>query len=210
VDEDETVVPIVRVDMDDTYLALAQKVRLTMGLLLSLVPDATHVMKTDDDVFLRPDELCAVVARAEAAGAGDGRQLAADHGSAHLPLYLGHMHERAFVTRHPNAPYAEPTQRDCTHHLPYASGAGYVVGVELANYLAMPPVPLRAFNNEDVAVGFWLAPLAIRRVATDRGVIRPERDPPDAPLAHLCPGPGVILQHRLTPDEMRACVRDHL
>lgn len=81
------------------------------------------------------------------------------------------------VHRHPNSKFYEPNQRDCQHHLPYASGCGYLISKNFANFLANPPLPfrfckprkrqdelnlfffcfdIRLVKNEDVAIGFYL------------------------------------------------------
>lgn len=114
------------------------------------------------------------------------------------------------MIRQPNVKFAEPNQNDCQHHLPYASGCGYVLSRSLATYIGSPPVALRTFNNEDVFIGFVLAPLDVRRL--HRATIRPERALEHKTIEQLCPGlasvggnDNVVLQHRLTPSEMIEC-----
>ena len=63
-------------------------------------------------------------------------------------------------------------------YIPYALGGGYVLSHDLVRYISTNSDLLRQFNNEDVSVGTWLAPLKnIHRVhdvrfdteATSRG-----------------------------------------
>ncbi|XP_023020536.1 beta-1,3-galactosyltransferase 6 [Leptinotarsa decemlineata] len=44
-------------------------------------------------------------------------------------------------------------------YIPYAVGGGYLLSKNLISYIAKNAHYLRSFNNEDVSVGFWLAPV---------------------------------------------------
>eukprot|EP01108_Squamamoeba_japonica_P010101 TRINITY_DN9746_c0_g1_i1.p1 TRINITY_DN9746_c0_g1~~TRINITY_DN9746_c0_g1_i1.p1 ORF type:complete len:232 (-),score=14.06 TRINITY_DN9746_c0_g1_i1:202-855(-) len=130
------------IEHQESFSTLTRKVAMSFDAVLKQLPQSTHIMKIDDDVALIPKSLC------------DELFIAVSQ-SDNKPLYFGFFHEKAFVIRHPSAKYAEPTMTDCSHHLPYASGAGYVVDAGFARHIANPPMPLRSFHNEDVATGFF-------------------------------------------------------
>ena len=44
-------------------------------------------------------------------------------------------------------------------YIPYALGGGYVLSHDLVSYISSNSELLKLFNNEDVSVGTWLAPL---------------------------------------------------
>ncbi len=174
----------------EDYTRLAEKTVALFRHALALPHRFTHVMKTDDDAFVSLPRLCADLAAR--ASVGD--------------VYYGFFHNRSFVIRTPGVKFAEPDQHDCQHHLPYASGAGYVLSRRLCEWLVDNRPRLRTFRNEDVAVGFWLAPLDLARVHQPR--IRPERAAHDS-WEQLCPALAandIIVQHRLRPDEMERCL----
>ena len=50
-------------------------------------------------------------------------------------------------------------------YIPYALGGGYVLSHDLVRYISKNSELLKQFNNEDVSIGTWLAPLKnVRRV----------------------------------------------
>ena len=50
-------------------------------------------------------------------------------------------------------------------YIPYAFGGGYVLSHDLVRYISENSELLKQFNNEDVSIGTWLAPLKnVRRV----------------------------------------------
>lgn len=206
---------IVRVHTDERYDNLLAKTLAMLELATSSESgeEATrerervaYVVKLDDDVDANVTRLLHM--HLDHVHADEQATTSA------APLYYGFFHRRAFVHRHRGSRFFEPAMDDCATHLPYASGCGYVLSASLAAYLGRPPVPLRHFANEDTAVGFYLSPLAIeRRDAKADDEIRPEREP-SATGEQLCVNGAHSherrwLQHRITPEELRACYRDN-
>jgi hypothetical protein len=178
--------------VEEAYLKLLDK---TVAMFRHAVKSPlafTHIVKTDDDCFVSVARLCDDLRRRTSA--------------PNVDYYYGFMHNNSFVIRTPGVKFSEPKQTDCQHHLPYASGALYMLTRRLAQFVVENRPRLRSFNNEDVAIGFWLAPLELVRVHQAR--IRPERAASDE-WSKLCPaeaGSDTIAQHRLTPAEMKRCV----
>jgi hypothetical protein len=46
------------------------------------------------------------------------------------------------------------------------SGSAVILSADVAAYIAHSPLPLRIFtsNNNDANIGFWLAPIALKRI----------------------------------------------
>jgi hypothetical protein len=118
----------------ESYALLSRKTVALMN-----VANADFVMKADDDIYLHAERFCKDL---------KGLVTTQEH-------YWGFFHNKSFVVRLEGVKFSEPSQNDCQHHLPYASGCGYVVTRNLARYIAAPPVPLREFRNEDVAGVVW-------------------------------------------------------
>jgi galactosylxylosylprotein 3-beta-galactosyltransferase len=175
--------------VEESYLRLLEKTVAMFRFAVGSSEEFTHIVKADDDTFVSLPRLCEDLRL---------RTMAPS-------IYYGFFHNSSFVIRVPGAKFSEPKQTDCPTHLPYASGALYMLTRDLAQFIVENRPRLRTFNNEDVAVGFWLAPLELTRIHQDR--IRPERAR-EAEWAALCPALASttsIAQHRLTPAEMKRC-----
>lgn len=105
----------------------------------------THVLKADDDSYVRMDQL---VARLSS-----------------LPttwMYMGrHMIAGDKFDRNPHShKYVDPFWDDTRHQLPrYAFGSGYVLTADLASAIAFIPhiiMPNQLLNLEDVSTGIWI------------------------------------------------------
>ena len=69
-------------------------------------------------------------------------------------LYFGFFFEKQEVYHDPNHRNYEPMLPNLDFYLPYASGAGYVVGVDIVNMVLINPnVKFSHLRNEDAAVG---------------------------------------------------------
>ena len=104
-----------------------------------------YYMKVDEDSFVRLNEVV--------------KEL--DSKPTEL-LYWGFFSGAAKIQMY--GKWAELHYFLCDHYLPYAVGGGYVISGDLVRYLAENAEKLHVFNNEDVSVGTWLAPLKINRI----------------------------------------------
>lgn len=114
----------------------------------------THVLKCDDDIYLRLDPLLGYLAR--------------------LPrtwLYAGYPMLPGSVFRDPKGwHYVSPEEWGSDARVRYAFGPGYVLSIDLARHLAagaphMLMAPNRLLKIEDVAMGYW-----VEFVGKDMGV----------------------------------------
>ncbi|CAN6443819.1 unnamed protein product [Victoria cruziana] len=103
--------------------------------------DADFYVKADDDIYLRPDRLSALLAKER---------------SHHL-TYLGCM-KRGSVFTDPKLKWYEPLSHLIgSEYFLHAYGPIYALSVEVvASLAALPNNSLRMFSNEDVTVGAWM------------------------------------------------------
>jgi galactosylxylosylprotein 3-beta-galactosyltransferase len=173
---------IVFVDAEDAYLNILEKSVAIFRFAVASSVDFTHVMKTDDDCFVVLDDLC--------------NDLKSSSGID--SVYYGNFAQRAPV-RKGTGQWDEPDQNDCMHHLPYALGAGYVMSLNLAQYIVDNRAKLRTFFNEDVAVGFWLAPLRLKRLHREQIYFQAHGG-----VDFVCRR-SFLIQHYMSPSDLEMC-----
>ena len=122
---------------------------LTMKLLQTLIWASNNVkfqylLKADDDSFVRVDKVLLELKR-----------------KPPERFYWGFFDGRAHVKR--SGKYMEKSYVLCDRYLPYALGGGYVISTDLVQFVAKNADYLKLYNNEDVSLGTWLAPLDIIR-----------------------------------------------
>ncbi|KAI1301548.1 Beta-1,3-galactosyltransferase 6 [Halotydeus destructor] len=128
----------------DTYSGLSHKLLASIRALNSR--NAFHfMMKVDDDSFVRVDALFDELVQREDS----------------TKLYWGYFAGNSQVKK--AGKWSERTWFLCDTYLPYAVGGGYVLSSDLVNYVATNGHLLQLYNNEDVSLGTWLAPLDINR-----------------------------------------------
>lgn len=131
-------------DLVDTYANLSTKV--LMGLQWAHTNmDFDFLIKTDDDSFVRLEEVEAVLRRLD----------------CERRLYWGYFMGHAVPES--SGKWAETQWFNCPHYLPYAMGGGYVLSRGVVDLLMKHPKRLRCYSNEDVTVGSWLAPFQLVR-----------------------------------------------
>ncbi len=137
----------------DKFTELTEKVLTAMTMLYHQV-DFRYLLKVDDDSFVRVDSIVDELKNANYASG----------------LYWGFFDGRAPVHRNKNSKwYEENSYELCDRYVPYALGGGYILSVDLVQYLAENSRRLRRFANEDVSVGTWLAGLGgLHRVHDER------------------------------------------
>ncbi|KAH9676528.1 beta-1,3-galactosyltransferase galt1 [Citrus sinensis] len=121
----------------------AVAVRFFVGL--TEVVSAKYVMKTDDDAFVRVDEVLASLNRANVTQG----------------LLYGLINADARPHRSPDSKwYISPEEWPEISYPPWAHGPGYVVSYDIAKAVAKRHKGhLKMFKLEDVAMGIWIAQL---------------------------------------------------
>lgn len=132
------------IDLEDSYLNLTNKV-LQAFIFIDKEIDFTHVLKVDDDSFVRVPAIL------------EELQLKPKD-----RLYWGFFDGRANVKT--NGKWKEKSWFLCDKYLPYARGGGYILSGDIIHYLAINHDLFQFYLSEDVSVGTWLAPLKINRV----------------------------------------------
>ncbi|KAJ7558079.1 hypothetical protein O6H91_04G024400 [Diphasiastrum complanatum] len=102
---------------------------------------ARHIMKTDDDTFVRVETILDAVKEHQ----NEGGLYMGNINRFHKPLRLG----KWAVT------YEEWPEED---YPPYANGPGYIISVDLAKFIVSlyEKGTLRLFKMEDVSMGLWV------------------------------------------------------
>ena len=90
-------------------------------------------------------------------------------------LNWGYFDGRAPVITNPKNKWHESEYLLCDKYIPYALGGGYVVAADLVHFVAENAERLQLYQNEDVALGTWLAPLKIHRLEREREIKKAKR-----------------------------------
>ncbi|XP_043919005.1 beta-1,3-galactosyltransferase 6 [Protopterus annectens] len=135
-------------DLKDSYENLTNKI-VHMYSWLDLHVDFKFVLKADDDTFARLDVI------------KDELQV-----KESKKLYWGFFSGRGRVKS--GGKWKESTWVLCDYYLPYALGGGYVLSADLVHYVRINKDFLKFWQNEDVSLGAWLAPVDVRRVHDPR------------------------------------------
>ena len=131
-------------NFQESYRNLTQKLVETIKWLDENL-QTDYVMKVDEDSFVRVDEVVKAL-----------------ESKPKENLYWGYFSGAAPIQKY--GKWAEPNYFLCDYFLPYAVGGGYVISSDIVHYLAVNSEKLLIFNNEDVSMGTWLAPLKINRI----------------------------------------------
>lgn len=109
----------------------------------------SFILKVDDDTFVQLDKFYnAMMLKPQ------------------KKLYWGFFDGRANVKK--KGKWAEENWYLCDLYMPYAKGGGYVLSQDLVQYIVSSADYLLLFQNEDVTLGAWLAPLDIHHVHDPR------------------------------------------
>ena len=128
----------------DSYANLSTKVLLGLRWAdRSLEYD--FLVKVDDDSYVRVEGISNALHKLDC----DPR--------LYWGYFMGHAYPEAV------GKWAEQNWFQCPHYLPYAMGGGYVVSQRTVRALMQVSGRLVLYNNEDVTVGSWLAPLHLNR-----------------------------------------------
>ncbi|KAJ6630501.1 hypothetical protein lerEdw1_014678 [Lerista edwardsae] len=139
-------------ELRDSYENLTAKI-LAMYVWLDQHLDFRFVLKADDDTFVRLDVLA--------------EELRAKDATANLRrLYWGFFSGHSRVKS--GGRWKESAWLLCDFYLPYALGGGYVIAADLVHYLRLSQDYLNVWQNEDVSVGAWLAPVGVKRIHDPR------------------------------------------
>ena len=161
IDEADTKKDMVFVDTTDAYKNLFRKVNLLFKWICDYCPHVVHILKTDDDSFVRVDKLLTLM-----------KTLPRER------LYYG-----SFLRRMPGRIRNKTTKILTNDPLPgnkhnfpewpwYASGAGYILSHDLAKGIAYPPLPVVVQSAEDRGIGMQLYGRNVSYVS-DKGMLRP-------------------------------------
>ena len=131
-------------DLKDSYSNLSRKV--LRGLEWAYKTETfDFLVKTDDDSYVRIDQV-----------AKNLQQMNCNE-RLYWGFFMGHAHPE------PTGKWAEHNWFNCPHYLPYAMGGGYVISSRVVSMMMRFSHRLKLYNNEDVTVGSWLAPLNLVR-----------------------------------------------
>lgn len=126
------------------YYSLITWKTLAICIFGTEVVSAKYIMKTDDDAFVRVDEVLASLNR-----------INVDHG-----LLYGLINSDSRPHRNPDSKwYISPEEWPGERYPPWAHGPGYVVSHDIAKaiYRRYQEGNLKMFKLEDVAMGIWIA-----------------------------------------------------
>lgn len=129
--------------VNDSYGTLTLKLLESFKWLDRHV-EFTHLIKADEDSFVRVDRLAYELQK-----------------KPKERFYWGFFDGRAHVKK--AGKWAEADWILCDRYLPYALGGGYVLSSDLVHYVSSNSKFLKLFNSEDVSLGTWLGPLDIKR-----------------------------------------------
>lgn len=129
--------------VNDSYGTLTLKL-LESFKWLDRHAEFTHLIKADEDSFVRVDRLAYELQK-----------------KPKERFYWGFFDGRAHVKK--AGKWAEKEWILCDRYLPYALGGGYVISSDLVHYVSSNSKYLKSFNSEDVSLGAWLGPLDIKR-----------------------------------------------
>lgn len=132
-------------DVTDSYNSLTDKLVAAFTWLIDNV-EFSYVFNADVDTFARVEVISQEL---------HGRK------SNERPFYWGFFDGRARVKK--TGRWAETSWTLCDRYLPHARGGGYILSVEIVDYIANNAAVLQRFNSEDVSVGVWTAPLNVER-----------------------------------------------
>ncbi|XP_002735279.1 beta-1,3-galactosyltransferase 6-like [Saccoglossus kowalevskii] len=134
--------------LQDAYNKLTEKL-LKMYIWLDQNVNFTFVLKADDDTFARLDIIVSEL-----------------HTMHPAVVYWGFFDGRAMAKK--RGKWAEEDWKLCDRYLPYALGGGYILSHDLVHFVARNSDYLKLYNNEDVSLGVWLAPVEINRIHDTR------------------------------------------
>ncbi|CAI6006555.1 unnamed protein product [Closterium sp. NIES-65] len=129
-----------RVDVQESYLNLNRKILLFFTTAFKLY-EAKYYIKIDDDIFLMPERLSALIAKPRASPR----------------TYLG-CFKKGNVITDPKKRWFEPQAwlLGAEYHL-YASGAIYLLSYDVVQILnSIPKGRMRMLVNEDASMGAWM------------------------------------------------------
>lgn len=135
-------------ELHDSYENLTIKV-LQVYTWLDKNLNFKYVFKADDDTFARLDVMLQEL-----------------RGQEPHRLYWGFFSGRGRVKT--GGKWKESAWVLCDYYLPYALGGGYVLSWDLVRYLALNHDYFGLWQNEDVSLGAWMAPLDLKRVHDPR------------------------------------------
>jgi len=170
------------VDAPDDYSSLTEK---TMGIFhfgYKNFSKYDFLVKVDDDTFVRLDRLVNLLSSIKA-----------------LRAYIGHFHINAprYLEGYKNNEIYYPEYVE--YLLPFAGGSGYVLSMDLVEYIVKQDPYLMRFSNEDVSVGTWLFPVQLIRYHQENFIFR----------WNECPELGILI-HSTTTFHMLQLYRNSL
>eukprot|EP01025_Chloroclados_australasicus_P007357 TRINITY_DN1235_c2_g1_i6.p1 TRINITY_DN1235_c2_g1~~TRINITY_DN1235_c2_g1_i6.p1 ORF type:complete len:415 (-),score=40.75 TRINITY_DN1235_c2_g1_i6:485-1729(-) len=153
-------------------------------------PEVTHVMKADDDTYVRVEKLIQRLQEAPRSW-----------------MFMGHLelNEKGGrnANRDPNSQwYISWEEWPEKLYPPWAHGAGYIISKDLAKEIAggasLLPTSPQLFRFEDVAMGMW-----VNQVAKDRNINISYVNDNDFGFWTECKSNYVVI-HYVKPDKMRS------
>ncbi|KAI6654380.1 Beta-1,3-galactosyltransferase 6-like [Oopsacas minuta] len=113
--------------------------------------DAAYYIKTDDDCYVFIENLLKALT------------------NVNIPtnkLLMSYIHSDTHILA--TGKWAEFGYFLCPNYLPYPAGAGYIITQDVVRYLTINSERLMHYNNDDTALGSWVAPLNIEYLHDER------------------------------------------
>jgi hypothetical protein len=172
---------MVFVDTLEAYKNLFRKVNLIFKWVVDWCSGTPYVLKTDDDSFVRVDQLLGLMKELPATRLYYGSFLRG------MPARIRNKTTKVLT----NNPLPGNTQNAPTWPA-YASGAGYLVSHDVASAIAYPPLPLDIQSAEDRGIGVQLFGLNVSYIPSNEKFRPWGHCSPHAVLLHYQRDPGLL------------------
>ncbi|XP_018429518.1 PREDICTED: beta-1,3-galactosyltransferase 1-like [Nanorana parkeri] len=176
---------IIQQDFVDTYNNLTLKTLMGMEWVIKFCPNASYVMKIDNDVFLNVDYLIHHLLHPEL----PARQ---NYLTGFLVSYTGPIREKMSKWYIPEELYPGDT------YPPYPSGPGYVFSGDMARKIYQVAQGIRVISIEDAFIGMCLYRLNIPPTRSPRNMFRAQKINYNART--FC---NVVIVHHYEKDNLR-------
>ena len=138
--------------VEEVYEKLSRKVLQAFSWVAKHI-DAVYFLETDDDCYVVMKTLYEIIS----------------NGSfPTTKLIFGPIQVSAPI--HTIGKWAEFGWYLCDAYLPYALGVGYIITQDVVKYIRRNKHRFTHYNNDDLAVGAWIAPLNLTYIIDNKGV----------------------------------------
>ncbi|XP_075434312.1 beta-1,3-galactosyltransferase 2-like [Ascaphus truei] len=175
---------IVQQDFLDTYYNLTLKTLMGMEWVAKFCPNASYVMKIDNDMFLNVDYLIRSLLRPE-------MPARSDYFTGYIVANTGPYRRRSSKWYVPKEIYPNST------YPPYCAGPGYVLSVDMARKIYEVAQVIRVIPMEDSFMGICLYELKIPPTRSPANMFNGHRINYDRCAFH-----NLVMVHHYEPEEL--------